>query len=516
MDDLNEVFPWWTEEHKKLQQDIRAFMRKWAPREMESRWKREIPFDFYEAFGKAGFTGAPIPKEYGGLGLGCTGGVIVADEVHSISPGLGRYIVGNMMGGVMQLLDAGTEEQKKKYLPRIAAGEIGCVGITEVTAGTDAAGMEVFAELKGDKYVLNGKKRFIVGAGLAQHYIVYAKTSNDPEAYKKRKHLTAFWLDRGAKGFSSERINEILSFENVQNGSLDFDNVEIPVSARIGEEGEGWMVLMNGLNFERTLISGSAVAWQRTLLKYAYPYSERRVQFGRPTADIVLNQMRLADMIMRYKTTRLSSYYTAYLWDLNADITIDASMAKCMGAESTMASAHDGVMVMGGDGINRWYPVQGLFEVAKTDYIAGGTLEACKLVVYRAAPKLLGDVCKMPRRIISKELGVAVPTYEPAENRLPVSEDNLLKVLAEDYRVNQGLHMTIGDLKVYIDGDDEAIANAALALKEKGLAMIYGNKKKPVILVKASYDGLRKANPKEYYRWEPDYVSKDPRRMERN
>ena len=512
---MSEHFPWWTEEHKKFQKEVRAFMQKWASREMESRWTREFPFDFYEEFGKTGFTGAPIAKEYGGLGLGTTGGVIVAEEVHSISPGYGRIVVGNMMGGLMQLLEHGTEEQKKKFLPRIAAGETGAVAITEVTAGTDAAGMEVEAKLVGDKYVINGKKRFIVGAGAVEHYILYAKTSDDPEMYKKRKHLTAFWLDRKTPGFTTERINEILAFENVQNGSLDFDNVELGVEFRIGAEGEGWEVLMGGLNFERTLISGSAVAWQKTLLKYVGAYSDRRVQFGKPTADIVLNQMKIADIIMRYKTTRLSSFYTAYLWDLNEDITIEASMAKTMGAEATMASATDAVQVLGGDGVNRWYPVQNIFEVAKTDYIAGGTLEACRLVVYRAGQKLLAQEMKMPRRIISEKLGVAVPTFEPVDKKIAASEDNVLKVLADDYKVNQGLHMTLGDIKVYIDGDDEALTNMILALKEKGLVMVYGNKRKPVILAKASYQGLRQANPKEYYRWVPSFVASDPRRTDK-
>jgi len=134
-----EAFPWWSEEHKQLAKDVRAFMEKIAGREMESRWKRDFPFDLYEEFGKTGFTGASIPKEYGGMGLGCTGGCIVAEEVHRVSPGMGRIIVGNMMGGLMQFLDFGTEEQKKKWLPRIAQGEIGCVAITEMTAGTDAS-----------------------------------------------------------------------------------------------------------------------------------------------------------------------------------------------------------------------------------------------------------------------------------------------------------------------------------------------------------------------------------------
>ncbi|MGI6491478.1 MAG: acyl-CoA/acyl-ACP dehydrogenase [Peptococcaceae bacterium] len=504
-----DFFPWWSEEHKQLSRDVKAFMEKIAGREMETRWTREFPFDLYEEFGKTGFTGAAIPKEYGGMGLGCTGGCIVAEEVHSVSPGMGRIIVGNMMGGLMQLLDFGTEEQKKKYLPRIAMGETGCVAITEMTAGTDASGMEVEAKLEGDHYVLNGKKRFIVGAGVADHYIVYAKSSNNPEDIKRHKHLTAFWVEKGAPGFTTERINEILGFENVQNGSLDFENVIVPVENRIGAEGEGWKVLMHGLNFERTLISASAAAWQRILMQYTVPYSKRRVQFGRPTIDLAVNQNRITDIIMRLKTTRMSVYYTAYLWDIGRDITIESSMVKTMGAEATFASAADATQVMGGDGVNRFYPIQNIFEVAKTDFIAGGTLEACRLTVFRAGLRLMSEDMKMPRRVISEKLGVPIPTADPVEQKVALSEESLLKVLGEDYRINQGLHMTIEDIQQYIDADAADIAKVIDALQEQNLVMTYRNRKGEVQLVKANYRGLNKAYPKEYYRWAPDYVTED-------
>ena len=508
-----DIFPWWSEEHKKLQADTRAFMQKWAPREMESRWERDFPFDFYEAFGKTGLTGAGIPKEYGGMGLGCTGACIVAEEVHAYSPGIGRIVVGNMMGGLMQLLDHGTEEQKKKWLPLIAAGEIGCVGITEVTAGTDANGMELEGKKEGDKYIINGRKRFIVCAGLFEHCIVYVKTSSEPEAMKKRRHLSAFWIRRGTPGLTSERTNEILGFENVQNGSLHFENVEVTAADRIGEDGDGWEVLMQGLNFERTLISASACAWQRTLMEYAVPYSERRVQFGKPTSDVLVNQFRIADIIMRLKSTRVNVYYAAYAWDLGRDITIEASMVKALGAEATMASANDAVQVMAGDGVNRWYPIQNIFEVAKTDFIAGGTLEACRLVVYRSGLKLMQEDMQMPRRIISEKLGVAIPTFEPVAKKLAVNEDNVLKVLADDYRVNQGLHMTMGDLKVYLDGDDAALTAAIEGLIAKGLVWVVKNKKGQITLTKANYKGLDAANPKEYYRWAPEFVTSNPKRV---
>ncbi|MBP2629157.1 MAG: CaiA [Firmicutes bacterium] len=506
-----EKFPWWSDEHVKLQKDVRALMDQLAPREIESRWTREFPFDIYEKIGAAGFTGAGIPKEYGGMGLGCTGACIVAEEIHTYSPGVGRIVVGNMMGGVRQLLDCGTEEQKKKWLPRIAQGELGCVGITEMTAGTDASGMELEAKLDGDNYILNGKKRFIVGAGLAQHYIVYALTGNTPEERKKYRHLSAFIVEKGAPGFTTERINEILGFENVQNGSLDFENVVVSKENMIGGHGDGWKVLMEGLQFERTLISASASGWQRTLLQYTVPYAQRRIQFNKPTIDQAGNQSKIADIIMRLKMTRLSVYYTSYIWDLGMDVAVESSMVKAMGAEATMASAMDATQVMAGDGVNRFYPIQNIFEVAKTDYIAGGTLEACRLVVFRSGLKLMAEDMKMPRREISKILGVPVPAVGPVAKKLALNEENVLSVLAEDYRVNQGLHMTLGDIQEYVTADDAGLSAVLEELAKQGLIMAQRTKKGGIYLAKANYAGLEKAYPKEYYRWAPDFITEDRR-----
>lgn len=504
-----EHFPWWTEEHKSLAKEVRELMQQVAAREMETRWTREFPWDIYEQIGEKGFTSAAIPKEYGGLGLGATGACIVAEELHCFSPGVGRIVVGNMMGGLRQLIEFGTEEQKKRFLPGIAKGEIGCVGITEVTAGTDASGMELEAKLEGNAYVLNGKKRFIVGAGVAKRYFVYARTSNKPEDVARHRHLTAFIIEKGMPGFSTEKINEILGFENVQNGSLDFDDVVVPVENRIGAEGQGWKVLMEGLNFERTLISASAAGWQRILLENAVPYSQRRVQFGKPTIDLPGNQTKIADIIMRLKMTRMAVYYTAYLWDLGKDITIESSMIKACGAENTFASACDATQLMGGDGVNRFYPIQNIYEVAKTDYIAGGTLEACRLVVFRSGLKLMAEDMQMPRRVISEKLGVPVPATGPVAKKLDLSEDNVLKVLADDYRVNQGLHMTLGDIKEYVAADDAELVKVIEALEEKGLVMTCRTRKGGLQLAKANYAGLKKAYPKEHYRWYPEWVSED-------
>ena len=505
-----ESMPWWTPEQTAFMKEVKEFVKTLAPYEAKTRWTREFPFEIYEKVGQKGYMGACIPKEYGGLGLGATGACILAEEFHSVMPGIGRFIVGNMNGGVRQVIEHGTEAQKKKYLPEIARCELGAVVITEVTAGTDAAGVAMTAKKEGDHYILHGKKRFIVGAGVADRYLVYALTDPNPEAVKKRKHLTAFFVKKGTPGFTTEKINEILAFENVQNGSLDFNNVKISVEDRLGEEGEAWEIMMGGLNFERTVIAAGTLGWQRILLNYCYPYAQRRVQFGKPTIDQSTNQTKLANMVSRLKVMRAAIYHTANLWDLERDVSVEASVIKAFGAEMTLQSAMEATQLLGGDGVNRFYPVQNIFEVAKTEHVAGGTIEACHLTIFRSALKDLREDIQMPRRVLDKEIGVPVPDYS-APSKVALNEDSLLKTLAEDYKVNPGLHMTIPDLKQYLEGDDAAIVAAIESLEKQGLVMTYKTKK-GIELAKATYAGLEKAFPREEYRWFPDWALKDKAR----
>ena len=505
------AYPWWTPEQRAFQKEVSDYLDTLVDKEAPSRWTREFPFEVYEELAAKKYIGASIPKEYGGLGLGCTGSVILADELWSRMPVMGRMIIGNMNGGLRQILEHGTEEQKKKFLPEIISGEIGAVAITEVTAGTDASGVSTTARREGDKYILNGKKRFIVGAGLAKRYFLYAVTDPSPEAVKKHRHLSAFVVKSGMPGFTCEKINDILGFETVQNGSLDLKNVEVPVFNRIGGEGDGWAILMGGINFERTNISGMFVGMHRCMLRYIVDFSERRVQFGKPVSEIPANQEKIANIVMRTKMLRDSVYMTAYRWDLGEDITIDASTVKCLGVEMTLESANEATQIMGGDGINRFYPIQNMFELAKSEHIAGGTTEACRLTIFRQAQKKMGEDTKMPRRVLDPVLRVPVPTYKPVGNKRTADADTLLDVLAENYLINPGLHMTLGDIAEYLEGDIEAVI---AQLAESGDASVVTDRKtgRPK-LVRATYQGLNKAKDEEYYRWYPDYIAKDPRRF---
>jgi alkylation response protein AidB-like acyl-CoA dehydrogenase len=502
-----ESYPWWTEEQKKFEQEIRSFAEEILSRDEETRWTREFPWDIFAKIGEKGYTGVGIPKEYGGWGLGATGACIAAEALNRM-PGTGRTFVGNMLGGLRQIIEFGTEEQKKRFLPRIAKGDIGAIVITEPFVGTDAAAIETTARREGDVYILNGKKRYIVSAGVASRYMVYARTSDDPEERRNYRHLTGFIVEKGSKGFTVEKINEIIGFDNIQNGVLNFDEVVVPVENQIGKEGEGWRVMTAGLNFERTLICASTLGWMREVLRNVVPYAQRRVQFGRPTIEFVNNQFKIADLISKVKIARLLTYYTAYLWDLGWDITMESNVAKVYNCEGAIQASLDAIQVMGGDGVTPFYPLEAIMKVSKVENIAGGTMEACRLVIYRTGVRQMADEFKMPHRIIHEKLGVPVTITGVPKKEKGIDEGKLLKVLAEDYRVNPGLYMSREDMKDSFEVDDANLDGVLISLEKKGLVRLFRDKK-GIVLAKATYEGLKKANPLEHYQWYPSWVKKE-------
>ena len=498
-----EYFPWWSDEHKKLNSEVKQFVDDVLPRDDEARWKREFPWDIYKAIGEKRFTGAMIPIEYGGLGLGATGACIVIEQLGRM-PGVGRVCIGNMLAGLGQIMRFGSQEQKNRFLPRIANGELGAVCITEPFAGTDASAIETYAQRNGNKYIINGKKRFIVSAGVAQRHMLYARTSNDPEAIRRHKHLTAFIVEKGMPGFTVEKINEIIGFDDIQNGILSLEDVPVSVENRIGKEGEGWQVMMEGVNVERIIISSIALGWQRRLLDTAVPYAQRRVQFGRPISDLINNQFKISDLFIRFRISRLNCFYNAYLFDMGHDIAMGAAMAKAFNIERTVESARDAIQIMGGDGLTPFYIPEAIYKVAKVEEISGGTMEAMRLVIYREGMKEMADEVKMTRRIIHQELGIPVTTYEKPI-MLPLSEDNIIKTLADDYKTNPGLHMSREDFKDTFDFTDKDLDEILTSLEKKNLVKLYRDRQ-GIQLAKATYEGLKQSNPNKYYHWFPSWV----------
>lgn len=315
-------------------------------------------------------------------------------------------------------------------------------------------------------------------------------------------------MEKGTKGFSVEKINEIMGFDNIQNGVLNFKEVAIPAENRIGKEGEGWRVMTGGLNFERTLICAQTLGWMRELLRNTVPYAQRRVQFGKPIIELVNNQFKIADLISKVKIARLLTYYTAYLWDLGWDITMESNVAKVFNCEGAMQAALDAIQVMGGDGVTPFYPLSSIMKVAKVENIAGGTMEACRLVIYRTGLRQMADELKRPSRIIHEKLGVPVTPGAPIKKQKEIDEERLLKVLAEDYRVNPGLYMSREDMRDSFEVEDVKIDEVLLSLERKGLVKLYRDKK-GIALAKATYEGLNEANPLEHYQWYPSWAKKE-------
>lgn len=497
-------FPWWTKEQIDLAAEIHDFVGSVLPRDAETRWTREFPFDIFGKIGERGYTGAAIPKEYGGLGLGATGACIAAEAMGRL-PGLSRVFVGNMLGGLRQLIEFGTEEQKKRFLPRIANGEIGSIVITEPFAGTDAASMQTSARRSQDGYLINGKKRFIVSAGVAERYMVYTRTSNDPEAVKGYRHLTAMVVEKGTPGFTVEKINEVMGFNNIQNGVLDFHDVYVPAANRLGGEGDGWRVMTAGLNFERTLICAMVSGWIGELLRNVVPHAERRVQFGRPTIDIPENQFKIANLIIKRDMARLAAFHTAHLWDLGKEITVESNVSKVFCCEAAVQASLEAIQAIGGDAVTPFYPLVEIMSQAKVENMGGGTMEACRLVIFRAGLRKYAKDLKMEHRVIHPVLGVPVPEPLPVEKEKDVDEGKLLAALAEDYRVNPGLYMSREDMLGLLDIGDEPLDAMLLALEGKGLVRLMRTKK-GISLAKATYEGLDAAHPPEYYRWFPPWV----------
>jgi alkylation response protein AidB-like acyl-CoA dehydrogenase len=503
-----EAFFWWNDEQKKLAVSVKEFVDELMPRAEEASWKQEFPWDIVDSLANRGYFGAGVDKEYGGMGLGATGACIITEEIGRM-PGLGPGVfAASMLGGTHQIKEFGTEEQRARFLSRVAKGELGAIALTEPFVGTDAAGIETTARREGNTYIINGKKRFVTGAGVANRYMLYARTSDDPEDIHRNRHITGFIVEKGMPGFTVEKINELIGLDNILNGYLNLDEVPVPVNNRIGDEGQGWQIMTSGFNYERVICASLAVGGFRELLKSVVSYGQRRIQFGQPTINIPTNQFKVADILLELKLAKLSTYYAAHLLDLGQPAAIESSICKLYGTDMLMHASVEAVQVMGGDGATKFYPLDRILREAKVAQIAGGTSEAMKLLIHRMGLREMADQLKMPRRVVHEELGVPMSAVAAPAKQPQIDDNKLLKVLAEDYRVNPGLYMSREDLKEQFDVKNEELDRVLVSLEEKKLVKLH-RRRGVIELAKATYEGLKKANPSEYYRWFPSRVRKE-------
>lgn len=507
-----EYFPWWNEAQRKLADEAKKFADEvLIPLGERAAWKRQFPWEAVKEMAKRGWFGAQIPAKYGGHAeeWGVTGAVIIIEEAARAAE-VFSPLATTMYGGIHQIIHDGTEEQKQRWLPRIAKGEsLGSVTMTEPYAGSDIAGIETTAVRDGDFYGVNGKKRFQTNAATAYRYMAYVKTSDKPEDRAKYRHLTALVIEKGTPGFTVEKINEMMALDGVYNGYLSFDNARVPVANRLSEEGEGWRVMMSGLNVERVLNAAPALGQMREALRYTVQHLQRRVQFGAPTGDIATNQFKVADMIWKLHLARLITYYAAYCADLGREIPVEAAIAKMFSTDRGFETAAEAVQTMGGNGTTRFYPVERIMRDIKVRQIAAGTSEILKLLIYRLGLRGWMPDLKVPWRVIDEELKVPMPLGKPLPRKVVSKEEDVLKVLAENYRINPGLHMTMEDIKEQLEVSDEDLNKSLLSLEKRSLVGLYRDRRGAVALARATYQGLSQANPPEYYRYIPQWVNQN-------
>ncbi|HET7812803.1 MAG TPA: acyl-CoA dehydrogenase family protein [Candidatus Baltobacteraceae bacterium] len=353
-----------------------------APRAAEIDEKGEYPQDIRKLFAESDLMGIPIPAEYGGLGGTFLTYVKVVEEIAKACAS-SSLIVAVQELGMLPILIAGSEEQKKKYLPKLASGEwIAAYALTEAGSGSDAAGsMRTRAERKGDKYILNGQKIWITNGSVADVVCVFAVT--DPE--KGPNGISAFIVEKGFKGFSVGKLEKKMGIRGSPTVELVFDNCEVPVENLIGPEGDGFKVAMKVLDKSRPGIAAQALGIAAGALDYAAKYAQERMAFGKPIGQQQGIGFMLADMKTEVEAARLLLYEAARKCDEGAaDVTLWAAMCKLKCGDTAMSVTTDAVQVLGGYGYSVDYPVERMMRDAKITQIYEGTQQIQRLVISRS------------------------------------------------------------------------------------------------------------------------------------
>jgi len=310
-------------------------------------------------------------------------------------------------------------------------------------------------------------------------------------------------VKKGTPGFSLEKINPLIGFDNAPNGYLDLDNVRIPDFNRVGEVGKGWAVMMAALNFERLIGSAVLIGGVKDIIRFIFHFTKRRVQFNRPINRIRNIQFGIADIITKYKMARLFSYHTAHQLDSGMEPMIEASIAKLMNTEYLVDITRKAIQICGGDALTKFYPLERVYREAKIGEIVAGTSEIQKLIIYRFSTMI-------PRWNVPIKFRwndeINAPLISKKDSRfkgLEINEENLLKVISHDYKINPGIYMTSDDVREDIGGSRVKIKQGIESLENQGLIVCHRDRSGKIGLVKATYKGLSKAFPKDYYRWFP-------------
>ncbi len=366
---------------ESLRRMLRSFCEE-KVRPHAAAWDRDerFPADIVKELGQLGVMGMLIPEAYGGAGMDETALAVAVEEIARYDGSLALTVASHNGLGSSHIRVFGTEEQKRRYLPRLASGEwLGAWALTEPNSGSDAAGLKTTAVRKGDRWVLNGSKMFITQGSVAGVWVVLAST--DPA--KKQKGITAFILEREAGGFSQRPIHGKHGMRSSDTAELVLDGVEVSDAQRLGEVNMGYVNALSILDGGRITIGALSVGLARGALEEATAYSRERQAFGQPLAGFQAVQFMLADIATETSAARLMVRHAARLADQGIRCSQEASMAKLFASEVATRAAAKAVQIHGGYGYISEFPVERYLRDAKLCEIGEGTSEVQRLVISR-------------------------------------------------------------------------------------------------------------------------------------
>ncbi len=368
-----------TEEQEKMQKSVRTFaLERIEPIAAETDKQVKFPEETVKALGQMGLMGLPFPKEWGGSESDYISYVIAVEEISKVCGSTGVILQTHCALCTWPILTYGTDEQKKKYLPDLTSGrKLGAFGLTEPNAGSDAAGIESEAIEMEDHYLLNGKKIFISGGGLAETYVVFAMTDKSAGT----RGISAFILEKGMEGFTFPKTHNKMGIKGSIAAELSFKNVKVPKENLLGDTGKGFKIAMSALDVGRLGIAAQAIGIAQGAFSHTVEYMKTRKQFGRTLSKFQGLQFEMAEMKNRIDAGRLLLYRAASMRDLNLPGTASAAQAKLYCSETAMHVTTKAVQFHGGYGYLQEYPLERMMRDAKITEIYEGTSEVMKIII---------------------------------------------------------------------------------------------------------------------------------------